>query len=66
MLAALGRRDDALASFDRAIALRPDYAEAHHNRGNLLYALKRYEEALKSHDRAVAIRPDYVEALTNR
>jgi tetratricopeptide (TPR) repeat protein len=29
----LGQYDAAVASYDRAIALRPDYAEAHANRG---------------------------------
>jgi tetratricopeptide (TPR) repeat protein len=30
----LKRPEDALASYDKAIALRPDYAEAYYNRGN--------------------------------
>jgi len=55
-----------LASFDRALALRPDDAEAHINRGNALRELKRIDEALASYDRAIAVRPDYVEAFNNR
>ncbi len=66
MLAALGRHDEALASFDRALALQPDYAPAHYNRGNTLHALKRYAEAVASFDRALTAHPDYVDALTNR
>jgi len=30
----------ALESYDQAILLRPDYADAHANRGNALMALK--------------------------
>ena len=45
----------ALASYDRAIALRPDYADAHNNRGQVLRELMRYDEALASYDRALAI-----------
>ena len=46
--------------------IRPDFAEAHHNRGNTLKELKRLEDALDSYDRALKIRPDYVEAWNNR
>ena len=32
----LGRADEAAASYELAIATRPDYAEAYSNRGNAL------------------------------
>ena len=32
----LKRPEEALASYDKAIALKPDYAEAYNNRGNAL------------------------------
>ena len=38
----LGKKDTALASYDRALAVRPDYAEALSNRGVTLHELKRY------------------------
>ena len=38
----MGQRDAALASFDRAIALKPNYTEAHYNRGNALLAINPY------------------------
>jgi Flp pilus assembly protein TadD len=62
----LGRPVEALASQDRAIALRPAYAEAHGNRGNALTDLRRQEAALASYDQAVALKPDYAEAISNR
>ena len=62
----LKRPEEALASYDKALAIRPDYAEALSNRGNALQDLKRPEEALASYDKALAIRPDYAEALSNR
>src|SRR5262245_8719777 len=49
-LKALRRFDEALASYDRALALKRDYAEAFNNRGNALRELKRFEEALASYD----------------
>src|SRR5215831_15778532 len=58
--------DLALASYDRALALRPDFAVALYNRGVTLQELDRCEEALASYDRALAAQPDHVEALNNR
>ena len=57
-LKALKRFEEALASYDRALAVRPDYAEAFSNRGNTLQELKRFEEALASFDRALKLRPN--------
>jgi Tfp pilus assembly protein PilF len=62
----LGKNDTALASYDRALKVRPDYAEALCNRGVTLHELKRFEEALASYDRALKVRPGYAEALYNR
>jgi len=66
VLYALKRFDEALASFDAALALRPDYAEALSNRGAILQELGRFDDALASYDRALALTPNYVEALSNR
>ena len=63
---ALKRYDEALASYDRALSLLPDYAEALNNCGITLHALKRYDEALASFDHALSVRPEYAEALNNR
>jgi len=62
----LGKKDAALASYDRALAIRPDSAEALSNRGVTLHELGRCEEALASYDRALKVRPAYAEALSNR
>ena len=62
----LKRPAEALASYDKAIALKPDDAEAHYNRGNALRDLKRPAEALASYDKAIALKPDYVAAHNNR
>jgi tetratricopeptide (TPR) repeat protein len=62
----LGRYDEALADYDTAIALKPDYVEALGNRGIVLQKLARFQEALASYDQALAINPGYVDALSNR
>jgi len=66
VLAALGRHEEALTSYERALALKPDYAEALHNRGNTLVALDRLNEALKSFEQAIVLRPNQPAALLNR
>jgi tetratricopeptide (TPR) repeat protein len=58
--------DEALASYDHALALKPDYFDALNNRGVTLHELRRFPEALASYDRALALRPDHAGALNNR
>ena len=60
------RHEAALAGYECALALRPDYPEAFNNRGVTLQALRRHLGALASFDAALALRPDFVEALVNR
>jgi Tfp pilus assembly protein PilF len=56
----------ALADYDRAVAIRPDFAEAHGNRGNALREMGRHREALDACNRALALKPDYNEGYNNR
>ena len=62
----LKRSEEAVASYDKAIAIKPDYAEAYSNRGVALRDLKRPEQALASYDKAIAIKPDFAEVYCNR
>ena len=55
-----------LGSFDTALELKPDFADALNNRGTVLNELGRNAEAIATYDKALAIRPDYAEALNNR
>ena len=66
VLQSLDRLDEAVASYDRALVLQPDYAAALINRGLALEALERFAEALESYDRALAIEPDFAVAWVNR
>lgn len=61
----LGRREDALRSYERAIEARPDFAAAHNNRALTLKALGRQAEALAGFERAIRIKPDYANAHSN-
>src|SRR6516225_8919886 len=49
------RRSDAAALIGRAVALNPDLAEAHNDRGVILAAEGRFSEALSCFERAVEI-----------
>jgi tetratricopeptide (TPR) repeat protein len=60
--AGLGHYDEAVTSYRRALALRPDVADTHFHLGNALAARGDRSEALAAFERAVAIRPEYVEA----
>ena len=57
---------NAITSWEKVLAINPDYHEAWYNRGVALSALGRKEEAIQSYDKAVDIKPDYHEAWNNR
>lgn len=65
-LRALKRNQEAVDSFDLALALEPDQVEVLFNRGNALRDLKQLEPALASYERVLALRPDHARALNNR
>jgi predicted O-linked N-acetylglucosamine transferase (SPINDLY family) len=52
------RLTDAEALYRKAIALDPEYAEPHTNRGNLLKDLSELDAAIACYRRAVELRPD--------
>ena len=56
----------AIASYDQALAFKPDDHEAWNNRGNALSQLGQKEEAIASYDQALAFKPDKHEAWYNR
>ena len=56
----------AIASFDRALEMKPDLHQAWYNRGVALADLGRLAEAIASYDRALEIKPDDHEAWNNR
>jgi len=62
----LGLLEKAIASYDKAIEIKPDYHQAWNNQGVSLGNLGRYEEAIASYDKAIEIKPDYHQAWNNR
>jgi len=61
-----GNFEEAIASYDKALAIKPDKHEAWNNRGLALDNLGKFEEAIASWDKALAIKPDKHEAWNNR
>ncbi len=57
----LGCNAEAIASYDRALAVAPDSIEAWYGRGMTLLAAGRPQEAIASFDRVLAVKPDFAQ-----
>ena len=62
----MGKFEAAIASWDKALVLKPDNSETWYNRGLALANLKRFEEAIASWDKTLEFQPDNTEAWYNR
>jgi protein O-GlcNAc transferase len=65
LLKILNKINDAIASFDKAIKIKPDY-ESYFLRGLAQYELKKLENALTSFDESIKLKPDSFLAHCNR
>jgi predicted O-linked N-acetylglucosamine transferase (SPINDLY family) len=61
----LGKLDDALIGYQRAITLNPNDPEYYNNMGILLEKREEFDDAIISYNKALSIKPDYVEANYN-
>ena len=62
---AIGRLDAAVKSFEKAVALKPDYAEAQYNLGVTIRELGQVDSAIKCYERALVIQHAYPNAHNN-
>jgi Flp pilus assembly protein TadD len=53
-----GNVDEAIAHFQKALQIEPDYAEAHNNLGNALFQEGNVDEAIAHFQKALQINPD--------
>ena len=60
--AGLMQFDAAIDSYKQALKIKPDYAEAYYNMGNVLKDQGDLEAAIDSYKQAININPDYAEA----
>lgn len=65
-LSMLGRNDEAIASYGRALALAPGLIQAHYSRCGLLNSMGRAAEALAAMERALAEMPGHHILATGR
>jgi CHAT domain-containing protein/tetratricopeptide (TPR) repeat protein len=56
----------AIASYDQAIELEPEFSEYWFNRGLTLFHLERFDEAIASYQTATQLKPDFYKAWYNR
>ena len=65
-LAQAGKNEEALADFNKAISLDPNYGQAFANRGTLYRKSRRFEEALADYERALTLDATYAPAWAGR
>ena len=58
MLMEYAQLEEAIASFEKAVMVNPDYAEAWSNLAGTLRDAGRVEDGMKAAERAVALRPE--------
>jgi len=57
---------EALAAFEQAIRLDPNYTNAYNGKGSILYYLDRYEEALAAFEQAIRLDPNNTISYTDK
>ena len=62
----LGNYEGAIADYDTAIRLKPDFANAYHNRGIAKTRLGEHLSAITDYDTAIRLKPDDADAYVNR
>ncbi|MBD1929236.1 tetratricopeptide repeat protein [Trichocoleus sp. FACHB-90] len=65
-LSELNRNEEAIALYNKALKISPDYFEAWNGRGKSLLDLKKYKEALDAYDKAIQLSPVSFEAWAGR
>ena len=61
-----GQWDKAIAEYNKAIELNPEYAEAYYNRGLAHYHKGQYDQAISDYNKAIEINPEYAVVYHNR
>ncbi len=65
-LYSMGRYDDAIKYFNRALEIDPSYIKALSNKGVVLNKLGRYEEAIKCFDKVIKVNPNLSTAWNHK
>jgi tetratricopeptide (TPR) repeat protein len=62
----LGKNNESITYFDKALAMDPNDVESLNGKGVALANLGKYCEAIKYFDKALTIKPSYATALDNK
>ena len=65
-LCKLGKYEEAIKCFDKAIEIDPKYVGAWYNKGFFLTRMEKIEEAIKCYDKAIEIDPNFADAKTKK
>jgi tetratricopeptide (TPR) repeat protein len=60
------QNDEAIAEFNKAIKLKPDYEMAFWSRGLAYVGLKQFDQAIKDANKAIGLKPDFAVAYNLR
>ena len=61
----LGKLNEAMEAYTKAISIKPDYAEAYLNMGIVLKEQRKLNEAMEAYTKAISIKPDFAEAYNS-
>ena len=61
----LGKQEEAVEAYRKAISIKPDYAEAYNNMGNALKDQGKQEEAIEVYRKALSIKHDHAKTYNN-
>ena len=61
----LGKLEQAIEAFSKALSINPQYTEAYYNMGNTLQDQGKLEEAIDAYKKAISIKPHYAQAHNN-
>lgn len=59
------RLDEAYSLYQKALSMKPDFVEAHMNKGDVLLKMNRTREAKQSFEKALEHNPEYSDAHYN-
>ncbi len=62
----MGNMMEAIACYDAALGLAPDYVEAINNKGNAYASIGKFPEALAAFDKAIQMKPEAANFKCNR
>ena len=60
-----GKLTMAKDAYEKAISIKPAYADAYYNLGTILQEMRKLDEAIDAYSKAISINSDYAHAYNN-